>query len=67
MGKAYSLPSCPEQLAVSFWIPDSVMYPVLLYQEWNFPYPEYFLSVSGVICDHIQNFGHVFELLWPKS
>jgi hypothetical protein len=33
MGKAYSLPSCPDQLAVSFWIPDLVTYPVLSYPE----------------------------------
>jgi hypothetical protein len=33
MGKAYSLPSCPDQLAVSFWIPDPVTYHVLLYPE----------------------------------
>jgi hypothetical protein len=33
MGKAYSLPSCPEQLAVSFWIPDPVTYHVLSYPE----------------------------------
>ncbi len=33
MGKAYSLPSCPEQLAVSFWIPDLVTYHVLSYPE----------------------------------
>jgi hypothetical protein len=33
MGKAYSLPSCPDQLAVSFWIPDPVTYHVLSYPE----------------------------------
>jgi hypothetical protein len=33
MGKAYSLPSCPDQLAVSFWISDPVMYHVELYPE----------------------------------
>ncbi len=33
MGKAYSLPSCPDQLAVSFWISDPVTYQVLLYPE----------------------------------
>jgi hypothetical protein len=33
MGKAYSLPSCPDQLAVRFWIPDPVTYHVLLYPE----------------------------------
>jgi hypothetical protein len=33
MGKAYSLPSCPDQLAVSFWIPDPVKYHVLSYPE----------------------------------
>ena len=33
MGKAYSLPSCPDQLAVSFWILDPVTYHVLLYPE----------------------------------
>jgi hypothetical protein len=33
MGKAYSLPSCPDQLAVSYWIPDPVTYHVLLYPE----------------------------------
>jgi hypothetical protein len=31
MGKAYSLPSCPDQLAVSYWISDPVTYHVELY------------------------------------
>ena len=33
MGKAYSLPSCPDQLAVRFWIPDPVTFYVLSYPE----------------------------------
>jgi hypothetical protein len=33
MGKAYSLPSCPDQLAVRFWIPDPVTFYVLSYSE----------------------------------
>ena len=33
MGKAYSLPSCPDQLAVRFWILDPVTFYVLSYPE----------------------------------